>query len=63
MVRVHPLAVLIALLAGILLAGIIGALVAVPVVAVINTVVRRLHAYRRGPPPVAPAEPAAPAPG
>jgi putative heme transporter len=63
MVRVHPLAVLIAVLAGILLAGIIGALVAVPVVAVINTVVRRLHAYRRGPPPVAPAEPAAPAPG
>jgi putative heme transporter len=58
MVRVHPLAVLIAVLAGILLAGIIGALVAVPIVAVINTVVRRLHAYHRR--PAVSAEPAAP---
>jgi predicted PurR-regulated permease PerM len=46
MVRIHPLAVIIAVLAGILLAGIIGALVAVPVVAVLNTVIRRLNAYR-----------------
>jgi predicted PurR-regulated permease PerM len=46
MVRIHPLAVIIAVLAGILLAGIIGALVAVPIVAVLNTVIRRLNAYR-----------------
>jgi putative heme transporter len=51
MVRVHPLAVLIAVLGGILLAGIIGALVAVPIVAVINSVVRRLHLYHHRPPP------------
>jgi putative heme transporter len=54
MVRIHPLAVIIAVLAGILLAGIIGALVAVPVVAVTNTVVRRLHAYHHRPQPAAP---------
>jgi putative heme transporter len=77
MVRVHPLAVLIAVLAGILLAGIIGALVAVPIVAVINTVIRRLHAYHHrqpggpgssdspragAPPPDAPAGDAQPRP-
>lgn len=44
-VRIHPLAVIVAVMAGILLAGIIGALVAVPVVAVLNTVVRRLHQH------------------
>lgn len=66
MVRIHPLAVLIAVLAGILLAGIIGALVAVPVVAVTNTVVRRLHAYQHRPPPAAtapsPSRPPSPGP-
>ena len=46
-VQIHPLAVIIAVTAGILLAGIIGALVAVPVVAVLNTVVRRLNQYHR----------------
>jgi predicted PurR-regulated permease PerM len=45
MVRLHPLAVIVAVMAGILLAGIIGALVAVPIVAVANTVIRRLHHY------------------
>lgn len=45
MVRIHPLAVIVAVMAGILLAGIIGALVAVPVVAVLNTVIRRLHQH------------------
>jgi predicted PurR-regulated permease PerM len=49
-VKIHALAVIIAVTAGILVAGIIGALVAVPVVAVINTVVRRLRAYHHGPP-------------
>jgi predicted PurR-regulated permease PerM len=48
-VQVHALAVIIAVTAGILLAGIIGALVAVPVVAVLNTVVRRLNLYHRPP--------------
>jgi putative heme transporter len=62
MVRIHPLAVLIAVLAGILLAGIIGALVAVPIVAVINTVVRRLRAYHRRPQPE-PEPVAPPSPG
>lgn len=51
-VKIHPLAVIIAVTAGILLAGIIGALVAVPVVAVLNTVIRRLNRYRKLPPPV-----------
>jgi predicted PurR-regulated permease PerM len=37
-VRVHPLAVIIAIAAGVLLAGIIGALFAVPFVAVINVI-------------------------
>ncbi|QSB15108.1 AI-2E family transporter [Natronosporangium hydrolyticum] len=46
MVRIHPLAVIIAVTAGILLAGIMGALVAVPIVAVLNAVVRRLNSYR-----------------
>jgi len=44
-VKIHPLVVIIAVTFGILLAGIIGALVAVPVVAVLNTVVRRLNHY------------------
>jgi predicted PurR-regulated permease PerM len=50
-VQIHPLAVIVAVTLGILLAGIIGALVAVPVVAVANTVVRRINAYYRQPPP------------
>jgi putative heme transporter len=50
-VQIHPLAVIIAVTAGALLAGIIGALVAVPIVAVLNSVVRRLNHYHRLPPP------------
>jgi predicted PurR-regulated permease PerM len=49
-VKIHPLAVILAVTAGILAGGVIGALMAVPVVAVINTVVRRLRAYHRRPP-------------
>ena len=41
-VRVHPLAVILAIAAGVLLAGIVGALFAVPLVAVANTVVASL---------------------
>ncbi|RMI43120.1 AI-2E family transporter [Streptomyces triticirhizae] len=46
MVRVHPLAVVLAVAAGSMLAGIPGAVVAVPLVAVINTVVGYLRAYQ-----------------
>jgi predicted PurR-regulated permease PerM len=42
-VSIHPLAVIVALAAGVVLAGIIGALVAVPIVAVLNTAIRHLH--------------------
>jgi predicted PurR-regulated permease PerM len=42
-VRVHPLAVILSVAAGGLVAGIGGAVVAVPLVAVANTVVGYLH--------------------
>jgi predicted PurR-regulated permease PerM len=48
-VSIHPLAVIVALAAGVVVAGIIGALVAVPIVAVLNTAVR--HLSRRAPQP------------
>ncbi|AXH89482.1 AI-2E family transporter [Micromonospora aurantiaca] len=43
-VAIHPLAVIIGIAAGVVLAGIAGALVAVPLIAVLNTAVRRLAA-------------------
>ncbi|MGK5743095.1 AI-2E family transporter [Micromonospora sp. URMC 103] len=43
-VAIHPLAVIIGIAAGVVLAGITGALVAVPLIAVLNTGVRRLAA-------------------
>ncbi|GGY90648.1 AI-2E family transporter [Streptomyces poonensis] len=46
-VRVHPLAVILSVSAGGLVAGIGGAVVAVPLVAVTNTVVASLHAHAR----------------
>jgi predicted PurR-regulated permease PerM len=46
-VSIHPLAVIVAIATGLVLAGIIGALVAVPIVAVLNTGVRHLAARRR----------------
>jgi predicted PurR-regulated permease PerM len=45
MVRVHPLAVVLGVAAGSMLAGIPGAVVAVPLIAVTNTVVGYLRAY------------------
>ncbi|WP_298324871.1 AI-2E family transporter [Haloactinopolyspora sp.] len=42
MVRVHPLAVVVAVSIGTLAGGIIGAVIAVPIVAVVNTVARHL---------------------
>jgi predicted PurR-regulated permease PerM len=50
-VSVHPLAVIIAIATGVVLAGIIGALVAVPLIAVLNTGVRRLARRRPEVPP------------
>ncbi|MGC3002988.1 AI-2E family transporter, partial [Streptomyces sp. G35A] len=46
-VRVHPLAVVLAVATGGMVAGIGGAVVAVPLVAVINTVAKYLRAYSR----------------
>ncbi|SNT03879.1 AI-2E family transporter [Rhodococcoides kyotonense] len=43
-VRIHPLAVVLAITVGILLAGIVGGLLAVPIVAVLNTAIRSLLA-------------------
>lgn len=51
LVRVHPLAVVIAVAAGAYTAGIIGAVVAVPLVAVANTVLTYLASTSDGPEP------------
>ncbi|WP_170147793.1 AI-2E family transporter [Micromonospora phaseoli] len=53
-VALHPLPVVLAVTAGVVLDGIIGALVAVPLVAVLNTAVRRLSRPRPIPPPPVP---------
>jgi predicted PurR-regulated permease PerM len=52
-VAIHPLAVIVAIATGVVLAGIIGALVSVPIVAVLNTGIRHVAGRRRGagPPP------------
>jgi predicted PurR-regulated permease PerM len=50
-VAIHPLAVVVAIATGLILAGIMGALVAVPLVAVLNTGIRRLITHRHDPPP------------
>ncbi len=42
-VAIHPLAVIVAIAGGLILGGIIGALIAVPIVAVLNTGIRRLN--------------------
>jgi predicted PurR-regulated permease PerM len=55
-VAIHPLAVIMAIGTGVVLAGIIGALVAVPITAVLNTGVRHLAARRAGRPEPAPPE-------
>jgi len=45
-VAIHPLAVIVGIAAGVVLAGIVGALVAVPLIAVLNTGIRRLSGPR-----------------
>ncbi len=52
-VAIHPLAVIVAIATGVVLAGIIGALVSVPLVAVANTGIRHLIERRHEPPPEA----------
>jgi predicted PurR-regulated permease PerM len=65
-VAIHPLVVIIGIAAGVVLAGIIGALVAVPLIAVLNTGIRRLARRRPEVPPdavvVTPGDPPTPAP-
>jgi len=41
-VKLHPLAVILAVAAGVVAAGIVGALVAVPLAAILNTIVKYL---------------------
>src|SRR4029453_10196895 len=50
-VAIHPLVVIIGIASGVILAGIIGALVAVPLIAVLNTGIRRLARRRPEIPP------------
>jgi predicted PurR-regulated permease PerM len=50
-VAIHPLAVIIGIACGVVVAGIIGALVAVPIIAVFNTGIRRLSRRRPEIPP------------
>jgi predicted PurR-regulated permease PerM len=50
-VAIHPLAVIVAIATGLVLAGIIGALIAVPLVAVLNTGIRRLISHHHRPQP------------
>jgi predicted PurR-regulated permease PerM len=50
-VAIHPLVVIIGIASGVVLAGIVGALVAVPLIAVLNTGVRRLSRRRPEVPP------------
>jgi predicted PurR-regulated permease PerM len=50
-VAIHPLVVIVGIASGVVLAGIVGALVAVPLIAVLNTGVRRLARRRPEIPP------------
>jgi predicted PurR-regulated permease PerM len=50
-VAIHPLVVIIGIASGVILAGIVGALVAVPLIAVLNTGIRRLARRRPEIPP------------
>ncbi len=46
-VAIHPLAVIVGIAGGFILAGIIGALVAVPIIAMLNTAIRQLLGHPR----------------
>ncbi|MCX2731323.1 AI-2E family transporter [Saccharopolyspora sp. NFXS83] len=56
-VQVHALAVVLAISAGVVLAGIVGALLAVPLVAVLNSAIRSLAAGEGSQTPVDPTDP------
>lgn len=58
-VKVHPLAVLLGVVAGTTLGGIPGAFVAVPLIAFVNTTVRVLYASSKRAPSAEPADPGA----
>jgi putative heme transporter len=62
-VAMHPLAVILAIATGLVVAGIIGALVAVPLLAVANTAVRYLAAHPQGEPTPDQQPPGTPADG
>lgn len=62
-VKLSPLTVLLSVLAGVELAGILGALLAIPVAGVASVVARDLWEHRRGRGPDAAGGPAEPAPG
>jgi putative heme transporter len=49
-VALHPLAVILSIASGVVIAGIIGGLVAVPILAVLNTAIRYLFAHPEGAP-------------
>ncbi|HEX6681834.1 MAG TPA: AI-2E family transporter [Candidatus Limnocylindrales bacterium] len=66
-VAIHPLAVIVGIAAGLVLGGIIGALIAVPIIAVLNTGIRHLANHRaamaeEAATPPGPPSPPAPAP-
>ena len=50
-VAIHPLVIIVGITSGVVVAGVIGALVAVPLIAVLNTAVRRLARRRPEVPP------------
>ena len=60
-VSIHPLAIVLALATGGVLAGIVGALLAVPVLAILNSAIRVLAAPDPGPPPADSSDPPLPA--
>jgi predicted PurR-regulated permease PerM len=62
-VSVHPLGVLVAIGCGILVAGVAGALVAVPLVAAVNAVALHLSGQAAVPPEVVDASAEPPGPG
>lgn len=51
-VSVHPLAIVLAIAAGVYISGVVGALVAVPLVACVNAVVKHVAEVEGGPPPI-----------
>ncbi|HYG96412.1 MAG TPA: AI-2E family transporter, partial [Solirubrobacterales bacterium] len=63
MIRLHPVAILLVLTAGTVVAGILGALLAIPVAAAIQIAIHEYNALRRPPADPAPPAPEPPPPG